>query len=171
MFAYVYYLDDGVKDSVNVRDIKHFDPKNTTDFSSTQTYWILRKGRFTTGQILFMKGNNTSPGSIKALPVTTGKNTSPGSIQARPVTTESSPALNPQTAAENSSEHISENLEVDIGEGVFVHSGKWKKIQDNIKDSLFVKEMAVCVWGTSTLANRSLEGKSCPTTKSDPRPL
>ncbi len=26
MFAYVYYLDDGVKDSVNVKDIKHFDP-------------------------------------------------------------------------------------------------------------------------------------------------
>ncbi|RXN37053.1 hypothetical protein ROHU_002398 [Labeo rohita] len=48
-------VDDGVKDSVNVRDIKHFDPKNTTDFSSTQTYWILRKGRFATGQILFMK--------------------------------------------------------------------------------------------------------------------
>ncbi|RXN36856.1 zinc finger MYM-type 1-like protein [Labeo rohita] len=49
------FTDDGVKDSVNVRDIKHFDPKNTTDFSSTQTYWILRKGRFATGQILFMK--------------------------------------------------------------------------------------------------------------------
>ncbi|KAI2665919.1 E3 SUMO-protein ligase ZBED1 [Labeo rohita] len=42
--------------------------------------------------------------------------------------------------------------DVDIGEGVFVHSGKWKKIQDNINDSLFVKEMAVCIWGTNTLA-------------------
>nr|XP_023681381.1 BEN domain-containing protein 5-like isoform X2 [Paramormyrops kingsleyae] len=313
MFAYVYFLDDRVKDSVNVKDIKHFDPKNTTDFSSTQTYWILQKGRFTSGQILFMKEtceeieqflatgkrirvpklldkippeNNTSErkeakdnavGNMKRLinvikkkyfkifhfnlhfqtaqktsieegrqtflmdilkkrqalkrkqplcpphsttkreklivddeissesedeliqkskfdelekrykllsrkyqeaiaegkelrklnvelqtclvaKILCGNNTSPGSIKALPVTTE------------NSFEQISEKHEVDIGEGVFVHSGKWKKIQDNIKDSLFVKEMAVCIWGTSTLANRSLEGKSCPTTKSDPRP-
>ncbi len=57
-----------------------------------------------------------------------------------------------------------------IGEGVVIHSEKCKKIQANLKDSLFVKELAVCVWGTSTLANRSLEGKSRPTTKSDPRP-
>ncbi|KAI7810757.1 BEN domain-containing protein 5 [Triplophysa rosa] len=60
--------------------------------------------------------------------------------------------------------------EVDIGEGVAIHIEKWKKIQANLKDSLFVKELAVCIWGTSTLANRSLEGKSCPTTKTDPRP-
>ncbi|XP_077060983.1 uncharacterized protein LOC143713544 [Siphateles boraxobius] len=54
MFAYVHYLDDGVKGVVNVKDIKHFDPKNTTDFSS-HTYWILQKGRFIKGQILLMK--------------------------------------------------------------------------------------------------------------------
>lgn len=56
MFAYVYYLYDAVKDSVNVKDIKNFDLKNTTDFSSTQTYLILRKWLFATGHILFMKG-------------------------------------------------------------------------------------------------------------------
>lgn len=59
MFAYVHYLDDGVKDVVNVKDIKHFDPKNTTDFSS-HTYWILQKGRFIKGQILLMKGRPKS---------------------------------------------------------------------------------------------------------------
>ncbi|XP_056615875.1 BEN domain-containing protein 5-like [Triplophysa dalaica] len=327
MFAYVHYLDDGLKDSVNVKDIKHFGPKSTTDFSSTHTYWIHRKGRFATGQILFMKetseeieqflatgkrirvpklldkippanktserkeakenataqrssieegkqtflmdilkkrqalkrkqqqcqhhsktrreknlvdneissesedelipkskyneldkrykllsrkyqeaiaegkelrklnvelqtclvakilcGSNTSPTSIPDLPVTTGSNTSPVPIPDIPVTSESSPTKekrkNLQTAVENSSavvtyqnsEQILENQEVDIGEGVLIHSEKWKKIQANLKDSLFVKELAVCIWGTSTLANRSLEGKSCPTTKSDPRP-
>ncbi|XP_067222985.1 uncharacterized protein [Chanodichthys erythropterus] len=39
MFAYVHYLDDGVKDVVNVKYIKDFAPKNTEDFSA-HTYWM-----------------------------------------------------------------------------------------------------------------------------------
>ncbi|XP_077060987.1 BEN domain-containing protein 5-like [Siphateles boraxobius] len=74
------------------------------------------------------------------------------------------------SAVDQNSEQTSDNNEVNIGEGVVIHREKWMKIQLNVKDSLFVKELAVCIWGTSTLANRSLEGKSCPTTKSDPRP-
>ncbi|XP_065136261.1 BEN domain-containing protein 5-like [Paramisgurnus dabryanus] len=76
-----------------------------------------------------------------------------------------SAAVTYQTSGE-----ISENQEVEIGEGLVISMEKWKKIQLNMKDSLFVKELAVCIWGSSTLANRSLEGKSCPTTKSTPRP-
>ncbi|XP_057181140.1 BEN domain-containing protein 5-like isoform X5 [Triplophysa rosa] len=107
-------------------------------------------------------GSNTSPASIPDLPGPTGSNTSPASIPDLPVTSESSPPSekikNPQTAVENSSavvtyqntEEILENQEVDIGEGVAIHSEKWKKIQANLKDSLFVKELAVCIWGTST---------------------
>ncbi|XP_057210568.1 BEN domain-containing protein 5-like [Triplophysa rosa] len=92
--------------------------------------------------------------------------TSPASIPDLPVTSENSSAVVTYQIAEQ----ILENQEVDIGEGVAIHSEKWKKIQANLKDSLFVKELAVCIWRTSTLANRSLEGKSCPTTKPDPRP-
>ncbi|XP_057181138.1 uncharacterized protein LOC130548405 isoform X3 [Triplophysa rosa] len=103
-----------------------------------------------------LKRSNTSPASIPDLPGPTGSNTSPASIPDLPVTSEK--IKNPQTAVENSSavvtyqntEEILENQEVDIGEGVAIHSEKWKKIQANLKDSLFVKELAVCIWGTST---------------------
>ncbi|XP_055026822.2 uncharacterized protein [Misgurnus anguillicaudatus] len=52
MFAYINYLDDGTKDIVNVKDIKDFE---RTDFSTTRTYWIMRKGQFNTGQIFLLK--------------------------------------------------------------------------------------------------------------------
>lgn len=57
-----------------------------------------------------------------------------------------------------------------IGEGVYITVNQWKRVQASRKDSLFVKELAVCIWGTSTLADRSLEGKQCPTIKATPRP-
>ncbi|CAM4558656.1 unnamed protein product [Leuciscus chuanchicus] len=154
MFAYVHYLDDGVKDVVNVKDIKHFDPKNTTDFSS-HTYWILQKGRFIKGQILLLKETCEEIENVLA----TGKR-----IRV-PKLLDKSPPENKTSERKEAKDNA-----VNIGEGVVIHRDKWRKIQLNVKDSLFVKELAVCIWGTSKLANRSLEGKSCPTTKSDPRP-
>ncbi|XP_057181139.1 uncharacterized protein LOC130548405 isoform X4 [Triplophysa rosa] len=91
-------------------------------------------------------GSNTSPASIPDLPGPTGSNTSPASIPDLPVTSENSSAV----VTYQNTEEILENQEVDIGEGVAIHSEKWKKIQANLKDSLFVKELAVCIWGTST---------------------
>ncbi len=41
----------------------------------------------------------------------------------------------------------------------------WSRIQNNTRDSLFVKELAVAIWGTKTLGERSLTGKECSTTK------
>ncbi len=41
----------------------------------------------------------------------------------------------------------------------------WSRIQNNTWDSLFVKELAVAIWGAKTLGERSLTGKECSTTK------
>lgn len=38
------------------------------------------------------------------------------------------------------------------------------------KDSLFVKEMAVALWGTATLQRRGVSGKECPTNRNSPKP-
>ena len=47
----------------------------------------------------------------------------------------------------------------------------WSRIQNSTRDSLFVKELAVAIWGTKTLGERSLTGKECPTTKTSRQPL
>ena len=47
----------------------------------------------------------------------------------------------------------------------------WARIKNSHRDSLFVKELAVAMWGTKTLGERSLTGKECPTTKTSRQPL
>ncbi len=46
-----------------------------------------------------------------------------------------------------------------------MHKEAWSRIENNTRDSLFVRELAVAMWGTKTLWGRSLRGKACPTTK------
>ncbi|XP_073720069.1 uncharacterized protein [Misgurnus anguillicaudatus] len=109
-------------------------------------------------------GSSTSLDTIKT-PDMPGSSTCLDTIK-----TPQTPDFKSAAVAYQTSGEISENQEVEIGEGLVISVEKLKKIQLNMKDSLFVKELAVCIWGSSTLANRSLEGKSCPTTKSTPRP-
>ncbi|XP_073717018.1 uncharacterized protein [Misgurnus anguillicaudatus] len=61
--------------------------------------------------------------------------------------------------------------EIHLGENVRVRSEAWSRIQNSQRDSLFVKELAVAIWGTKTLGERSLTGKECPTTKTTKQPL
>lgn len=62
-------------------------------------------------------------------------------------------------------------FQVHIGCGVWLREDVWKRVQAHTKDSLFVKELAVAIWGTAILKTRSLTGKECPTTKGDARPV
>ncbi|XP_073703112.1 BEN domain-containing protein 5-like [Garra rufa] len=61
--------------------------------------------------------------------------------------------------------------EIHLGGDVRVRKEAWSRIQSNTRDSLFVKELAVAIWGTKTLGERSLTGKECPTTKTVKKPL
>lgn len=46
----------------------------------------------------------------------------------------------------------------------------WRKIHSTTKDSLFVKELAVAIWGTVELRGRSVSGKECPTKNTEAKP-
>ncbi|XP_056270225.1 BEN domain-containing protein 5-like [Pseudoliparis swirei] len=59
------------------------------------------------------------------------------------------------------------SLEGDIN----IRKETWVRINRNNRDSLFVKELAVAIWGTKTLGEKSLTGKECPTTKTTRQPL
>nr|XP_055062870.1 BEN domain-containing protein 5-like [Misgurnus anguillicaudatus] len=62
------------------------------------------------------------------------------------------------------------NGKIHVGDDVWLREEVWKKICSSAKDSLFVKEMAVTLWGTATLKNRSVSGKECPTIKNSVKP-
>ncbi|XP_037579969.1 BEN domain-containing protein 5 [Dermacentor silvarum] len=69
-----------------------------------------------------------------------------------------SPAAMPQKTSEvPGPEHM-----VDIGQGLRIPMGAWKRIQLQPKDSLFVKELVVAIWDPADLKGRSLQGKHCP---------
>ncbi|XP_045898505.1 BEN domain-containing protein 5-like [Micropterus dolomieu] len=54
--------------------------------------------------------------------------------------------------------------EIHLGGEVSIGKETWSRIQNSTRDSLFVKELAVVMWGTKTLGERSLTGKECPST-------
>ncbi|XP_056605039.1 BEN domain-containing protein 5-like [Triplophysa dalaica] len=62
------------------------------------------------------------------------------------------------------------NGKIHVGENVWLREEVWKKIRSSAKDSLFVKEMAVALWGTATLKNKSVSGNECPTNKNPVKP-
>ncbi|KAL1256015.1 hypothetical protein QQF64_014076 [Cirrhinus molitorella] len=59
---------------------------------------------------------------------------------------------------------------IHVGENIWIREEVWRKITAATKDSLFVKEMAVALWGTATLQRRSVSGKECPTNRNSPKP-
>ncbi|MGH0135122.1 UNVERIFIED_CONTAM: hypothetical protein FKN15_057088 [Acipenser sinensis] len=60
----------------------------------------------------------------------------------------------------NKSFDVSER-NVCIGEGIWLPEEKWRWISKASKDSIFCKELAVAVWGSEVLKDRSTEGKIC----------
>ncbi|KAI2647182.1 BEN domain-containing protein 5 [Labeo rohita] len=61
--------------------------------------------------------------------------------------------------------------EIHLGGDIRLRKEAWSRIQSNTRDSLFVKELAVAIWGTKTLGETRLTGKECPTTKTTRQPL
>ena len=61
--------------------------------------------------------------------------------------------------------------QIHLGGDVNIRRETWARIQNTPRDSLFVKELAVAMWGTKILGERSLTGKECPTTKTTRQPL
>ncbi|XP_049515617.1 BEN domain-containing protein 5 isoform X2 [Dermacentor silvarum] len=57
----------------------------------------------------------------------------------------------------------------DTGSGIRIASSAWRRIQDNPKDSMFVKDLLTAVWSPAELLGRSLHGKHCPRFPDHPR--
>ncbi|KAK9519945.1 hypothetical protein VZT92_022637 [Zoarces viviparus] len=45
---------------------------------------------------------------------------------------------------------------ITLGGDINIRKEAWVRINNNNRDSLFVKELAVAIWGTKTLGERSL---------------
>ncbi|XP_045900911.1 BEN domain-containing protein 5-like [Micropterus dolomieu] len=59
---------------------------------------------------------------------------------------------------------------IHIGKDMWLREEVWRKIHSTTKDSLFVKELAVPIWGTLELRGRSVSGKECPTKNTEAKP-
>lgn len=52
----------------------------------------------------------------------------------------------------------SSSRQVHLGGGIWVEEEKWHQLQRTQGDSKFTKNLAVMIWGTETLKNRSVTG-------------
>nr|XP_033960835.1 BEN domain-containing protein 5-like isoform X2 [Pseudochaenichthys georgianus] len=59
---------------------------------------------------------------------------------------------------------------IHIGTDIWLREEVWRKIDSTTKDSLFVKELAVAIWGTAELMGRSVSGKECPSKTTEAKP-
>ncbi|XP_034088300.1 BEN domain-containing protein 5-like [Gymnodraco acuticeps] len=59
---------------------------------------------------------------------------------------------------------------IHIGTDIWLREEVWRKIDSTTKDSLFVKELAVAIWGTAELMGRSVSGKDCPSKTTEAKP-
>ncbi|XDV13858.1 hypothetical protein PO909_002173, partial [Leuciscus waleckii] len=80
------------------------------------------------------------------------------------------PPLNINTSESPLSLYEIKDGKIHIGNTIWIREEAWKKINSATKDSLYVKEMAVALWGTNTLKSRSVSGKECPTNKHSAKP-
>ncbi|XP_077498522.1 BEN domain-containing protein 5-like [Amblyomma americanum] len=73
-------------------------------------------------------------------------------------------------AVSNAAPHLpSQDDMVDIGRGIQISNSAWVRIQQLPKDSMFVKELLLAIWGVAALRNRSLQGRHCPKYPDRPR--
>ncbi|XP_026115224.1 BEN domain-containing protein 5-like [Carassius auratus] len=80
------------------------------------------------------------------------------------------PPLNKNTSQSTLSLYEIKDGTIHIGENIWIREEVWRKMTSTTKDSLFVKEMAVALWGTATLQRRSVSGKECPTNRHSQKP-
>uniref|UniRef100_A0A9J8BJ12 BEN domain-containing protein n=1 Tax=Cyprinus carpio carpio TaxID=630221 RepID=A0A9J8BJ12_CYPCA len=80
------------------------------------------------------------------------------------------PTLNKNTSESALSLYEIKDGKIHIGDNIWIREEVWRKITSTTKDSLFVKEMAVALWGTATLQRRSVSGKECPTNRHSQKP-
>ncbi|PIO32554.1 hypothetical protein AB205_0173220, partial [Aquarana catesbeiana] len=62
------------------------------------------------------------------------------------------------TSAPVLDKYILENGKVHLGSGVWVNEEKWHQLQTTQGDSKYTKNLAVMIWGTDVLKNRSVTG-------------
>nr|XP_054775431.1 BEN domain-containing protein 5-like [Lytechinus pictus] len=55
---------------------------------------------------------------------------------------------------------MAQDGQVSLGEGIKIPKEKFDTIASETRNSLVVKNMAVAIWGTETLRNRSVTGKA-----------
>jgi hypothetical protein len=60
-------------------------------------------------------------------------------------------------------------LQVKLGEDVYVPGEAWTAVQMKVKDSIFLKDLAVLIWGEDTLTERSVTGRKCPGSGAAPK--
>ena len=53
------------------------------------------------------------------------------------------------------------SLQVELGAGIVIDRKIYKEISELDHVRKFTKSLAVCIWGTSVLAGRSVTGKPC----------
>ncbi|KAK8769357.1 hypothetical protein V5799_014176 [Amblyomma americanum] len=82
----------------------------------------------------------------------------------------SAPAAIETTTVSNVASHLPSQADmVDIGHRVQISNSAWLRIKQLPKDSLFVKELLVAIWGTAALRNHSHQGRHCPKFPDRPR--
>ncbi|KAJ8018628.1 BEN domain-containing protein 5 [Holothuria leucospilota] len=62
----------------------------------------------------------------------------------------------------SSMKYATEDGKVCIGKDIYISELQWDLAEAQKTNSLFVKNLAVSVWGTAVLKNRSVEGRVCP---------
>lgn len=57
---------------------------------------------------------------------------------------------------------FSEFVKVDLGQGIHLNLHVWEEVDSSGKDTIFVKEMTVALYGPTELMERSTKGKWYP---------
>lgn len=62
-------------------------------------------------------------------------------------------------------EQLFPSLQIKLGPGVFLTREKWQRVQEAKSHSQFCKSLAVAIWGTEGLKERSVTGAKCNAVK------
>ncbi|XP_063283860.1 BEN domain-containing protein 5 isoform X2 [Pelobates fuscus] len=79
-------------------------------------------------------------------------------IQTTTTTDEANTSFFYPTPAPVQDKYILENGKVHLGSGVWINEEKWHQLQATQGDSKYTKNLAVMIWGTEVLKNRSVTG-------------
>ncbi|XP_048010657.1 BEN domain-containing protein 5-like isoform X4 [Megalobrama amblycephala] len=143
MFAYVRYIDDNIRQIVPLDYIKDFCPQDVNDFEIKKKYHILWKkspedqGQYYKAQILKLAESEEELTRERI----------------------SIPPLD--SDEEDCSSYKNSMNPSDLGHGVMISTEKWDIVRRVVGDSNFCKSLAVVIWGTTVLKQRSVTGMKC----------